>query len=193
VSSDIRSPRCGAAFALLAALTPACGLCLFAVYLAPLPLRAGVACAAGAAAVVLCAAVTTAAYHAMTSRLLRERLRTLGDVPRPEPGVAVPGPLVPRQRSAAEDVDLVSLVVSTGEPDPRTPAAQATVLRACRAPVAVAELAARLRLPVCRTRALVGELAADGRVAVRPPGAPPGGDAPCPELLARVLDGLRAL
>lgn len=189
VSSDVRSPRCGAALALLAALTAACGACLFAVYLAPLPLRAGVACASAAAAAVLCAAVTTAAYHALTSRRLREQLRTLSDgPPQREPLLSH----VPRQRSAG-GVDLVTLVVSTGEPDPRTPAAQATFLRACRAPVALAELAARLRMPVGQVRSLAGELLEEGRVAVRPPAVATGGERPEPELLARVLDGLRAL
>jgi hypothetical protein len=183
VSSDVRSPRCGAALALLVALSLACGVGLFAVYLAPLPLRAGVACAAGAAAVVLCAAVTTAAYHVLSCRRLREELRALTDAPR-----------VPRQRRPESGgVDLVSLVVSTGEPAPETPNAQATFLRACQAPVAVAEVAARLRLPVGRVRALVGELREEGRVAVRTPVLATGETRPDPELLARVLDGLRAL
>jgi hypothetical protein len=166
------------------ALTLLCALGLFAVYLAPLPLRAGVACAAGAATVVLCAAVTTAAYQVLTCRRLREELCALTDeLPR-----------VPRQRQPdAGGVDLVSLVVSTGEPTPETPNAQATLLRACRTPVAVAEVAARLRLPVGRVRALVGELWDEGRVAVRPPVVATGGGRPDPELLARVLDGLRAL
>jgi hypothetical protein len=187
VSSDVRSPRCGAALALLVALTLACAVCLFAGYLAPLPRRAGVACAAAAATAVLCAAVTTAAYHALTSRRLREQLRTLTEGT-PEPEL----PRVPRQRSVG-GVDLVTLVVSTGEPEPETPAAQATLLRACRAPVALAELAARLRMPVGRARSLVGELLDEGRVAVRAPAVVPGGERPDPELLARVLDGLRAL
>ncbi len=57
----------------------------------------------------------------------------------------------------------------------------------------MAELAARLRLPVGRVRALVGELLEEGRVAVRPPALATDGDRPGPELLARVLDGLRDL
>jgi hypothetical protein len=176
------------------ALVAACGGCLLTVYLAPRSLRAGVACASVAVAVVLCAAVTTAAHQALTCRRLRAQLGAL-TVSSQAP--AVPGPVgaaprVPRQRPVC-DVDLASLVVSTGEPAPGTPGPQQAVLRACRAPVAVAEVAARLRMPVGRVRALVGELLADGRVAVRPPAAATGGGRPGVDLLVRVQDALRAL
>jgi hypothetical protein len=65
------------------------------------------------------------------------------------------------------------------------------IVALCAAPVSLAELAARLPLPVGAVRVLVGDLTASGAVAVR--------DAPAPEaarnvtLLQRLLDGIRAL
>ena len=63
------------------------------------------------------------------------------------------------------------------------------ILLLCAEPVSVAELAARLRVPLGVARVLVADAAADGGVRVDIPD-----DAPLSvELLQRVLDGLRGL
>lgn len=70
----------------------------------------------------------------------------------------------------------------------------AQVLRLCRTPVTVAELAARMRMPVTVTKVLLADLMDSGAIATRT-GA--GGDAWSdphdPELLEAVLHGLRKL
>jgi hypothetical protein len=64
------------------------------------------------------------------------------------------------------------------------------IVTLCAEPVSLAELAARLPLPVGAVRVLVGDLTASGAVAVRsqPPDA-----ATDVTLLKRLLDGIRAL
>ncbi|RLL68235.1 ATP-binding protein [Streptomyces sp. Z26] len=64
----------GTALALLGAVLVTGPACLLAVYLAPHSARPETAWGSGAAAVALCAAVTTAAYHLLTARTLRRAL-----------------------------------------------------------------------------------------------------------------------
>jgi hypothetical protein len=65
------------------------------------------------------------------------------------------------------------------------------IVQLCVAPVSVAELAGRLTLPVGVVRVLVGDLGTVGAVTVTPPA--PIGAATDAGLLARLLDGIRAL
>ncbi|GAA1098988.1 DUF742 domain-containing protein [Nocardiopsis composta] len=67
----------------------------------------------------------------------------------------------------------------------------ARILRICRRPVSVAELAARLDLPITVVKVLVGDLIAGGDVAARAP--LPAADLPESNLLQAVLDGIRRL
>jgi Protein of unknown function (DUF742) len=67
------------------------------------------------------------------------------------------------------------------------------ILEQCRTPVAVAEIAARLDLPVAVTKILIGDLITLGRVAARPPVALAVGQRPDIRLLQAVRDGLRRL
>ncbi|MGW7354422.1 ATP-binding protein [Streptomyces sp. NPDC054784] len=64
----------GTALALLGSVLVTGPACLLAVYLAPHSARPETAWGSGAAAVALCAAVTTAAYHLLTARTLRRAL-----------------------------------------------------------------------------------------------------------------------
>jgi hypothetical protein len=66
---------------------------------------------------------------------------------------------------------------------------QEAITLLCRAPLSVAEIAARLRLPLGVVRVLVSDMADDGIVTLHHP--PPPGDRPDSELLKRVLHGLR--
>jgi Protein of unknown function (DUF742) len=64
------------------------------------------------------------------------------------------------------------------------------IVALCAAPVSLAELAARLPLPVGAVRVLVGDLTASGAVAVQ---SQPRDAATNVTLLKRLLDGIRAL
>jgi hypothetical protein len=86
--------------------------------------------------------------------------------------------------------DLVTLVVAECDPVPGMQSEHAAILRLCRRPTAVAEVAAGLRLPVSITRVLLSDLLAAGRVSARHPRK----DAvPDPDILEQVLVGLRNL
>ena len=58
----------------------------------------------------------------------------------------------------------------------------------CRRPQSIAEVAARVKVPLGVARVLVSDLAADGLLAVHRPG----GDRPDRAVLERLLSGLRA-
>ncbi|WP_461010198.1 DUF742 domain-containing protein [Streptomyces capparidis] len=87
--------------------------------------------------------------------------------------------------------DLVTLVVSESGPEPGMPSEHARILRLCRRPTAVAELAAELALPVGAVRSALADLLDAGRISARHPGRRPPRDDP--DTLAEVLLGLRNL
>ena len=97
-----------------------------------------------------------------------------------------------RTRSAERDLPIESIVTTTTarpthdlEPEYRT-----IVTMAVR-PVTLVEIGAALGVPVGVARVLVGDLAASGHLAVH--GAPSTADGnPTPEILTRLLEGLRA-
>jgi Protein of unknown function (DUF742) len=115
---------------------------------------------------------------------------------RPPPPRLVRPYVVTRGRTAASGapVPLDAAVHARREPEEldvtTTPEAR-RIVALCVAPVSLAELAARLPLPVGAVRVLVGDLRTSGAVTVR--------DAPAVEaardvsLLQRLLDGIRAL
>lgn len=74
-----------------------------------------------------------------------------------------------RSRSADPAFDLVTFVVSVGEPSPGMPSEQAAILRMCAGPMPVAEIACGLDLPVSIVKILLGDLHAAGRITVRAP------------------------
>ncbi|MDF4252443.1 MULTISPECIES: DUF742 domain-containing protein [unclassified Streptomyces] len=101
-----------------------------------------------------------------------------------------------RSRSAAgaETFDLVTLVVGESAPVRGMQSEHAAILRICRFPTAVVELAADLALPVSVVRILLGDLLAQGRITARHPRRARTSDAlPDPEILKQVLVGLRNL
>jgi hypothetical protein len=67
------------------------------------------------------------------------------------------------------------------------------ILEHCRRPVALAEIAAGLNLPVAVTKILISDLITWGTVAARPPLAVAVGQRPDIRLLQAVRDGLRRL
>ena len=99
-----------------------------------------------------------------------------------------------RSRSATDAFDLVTLVVSESEPHPGMQSEHASILRICRSPTAVVEIASDLGLPVSIVRILLGDLRAAGRITARHPRTATAADQlPDPEILKQVLVGLRNL
>jgi hypothetical protein len=98
-----------------------------------------------------------------------------------------------RTRASIGDLPIEALVVSTREGleavGPRHEARRIVTL--CREPLSVAEVSARIGIPLGVARVLVGDLLSDGHVQVHR--ATVGDARPDVRLLTRVLDGLQAL
>ncbi|MFJ2016848.1 DUF742 domain-containing protein [Streptomyces nodosus] len=96
-----------------------------------------------------------------------------------------------RSRPDASDRwDVVTLVVAECDPVPGLQSEHAAILRMCRQPTAVVEIAAELGLPVSITKILLSDLLAAGRVSARHPRT---AALPDPDFLEQVLVGLRNL
>lgn len=89
-------------------------------------------------------------------------------------------------------LDLITLVVAVSdrEEDGREPEHEA-ILRLCRRPVSVAEVSARLDIPLTVVRVLLSDLLAEGDLCTR--AAPPVTELPEKKVLQAVLDGIRRL
>jgi hypothetical protein len=88
--------------------------------------------------------------------------------------------------------DLMTMVSATNvTPRNDLGAEHAHVLTLCKNPVAVAEIAALLRMPAVVIKVLLSDLLESGAVATRSPRTPVGSDPIDLELLEAVLDGLR--
>ena len=103
-----------------------------------------------------------------------------------------------RTVSARGDLTLITIIVALTPPEEQFAARglepeHRAILEQCRRPVALAEIAARLDLPVAVTKILVGDLITLGTVAARPPVALAVGQRPDIGLLQAVRDGLRRL
>ncbi len=110
----------------------------------------------------------------------------------------VPGPVVRpyaitggRARPLHDDLEVEALVstTSTGDLSPNLSYERRAVARLCRDVQSVAEISARLELPLGVARVLVGDMAHEGLVMVHRPAQI--GDRPDLALLERVLYGLR--
>ena len=87
--------------------------------------------------------------------------------------------------------DLVARPGGAADPPPWLSLEHRSIALACRDPMSVAELAARVDLPLGVTRVLVGDLASQGMVLVHR--APSHSGGPDVALLEQVLQGLRQL
>lgn len=98
-----------------------------------------------------------------------------------------------RSHADRDAFDVVALVVSECDPTPGLQSEHAEILRMCRDPTAVVEIAADLGLPVGVVKILLRDLLDTGRITVRHP--PPAAEAlhPDPETLRQVLVGLQNL
>lgn len=97
-----------------------------------------------------------------------------------------------RTRADAAAFDAVSLIVSESEPTPGMQSEHVRILRLTRRPMAVVEIAARMRLPVSVVKILLGDLLGTGHITVRHPSSARTGR-PDPKTLKQVLVALQDL
>jgi hypothetical protein len=103
-----------------------------------------------------------------------------------------------RTTSARDDLTLITVIATVVAPDEQLSTRglqpeHRLILQLCRTPVALAEVAAELNLPVAVTKILVSDLIALGRVTARPPLAVAVGQGLDMTLLQAVKDGLLRL
>ncbi len=98
-----------------------------------------------------------------------------------------------RTRAKVGDLPIEALVVATVPPGERATLRHEArrIVELCDSPVSVAEVSARIHVPLGAARVLVGDLVADGLVEVHR--MENGNGRPNVRLLERVLDGLQAL
>ena len=98
-----------------------------------------------------------------------------------------------RTRPAHTDLEIEALVSTTslGERSPKLTVEQRAIAALCRDILSIAEISARLDLPLGVTRVLVGDLASQGMVTVHR--APSHAGGPNVALLEQVLHGLQRL
>jgi hypothetical protein len=96
-----------------------------------------------------------------------------------------------RSRSGSDAFDLVTLVVTESDPVPGMQSEHVAILRMCRFPTAVVEIAAELDLPVTVVRILLADLHDTGRISARHPRS--AHRLADPDILEQVLVGLRNL
>jgi Protein of unknown function (DUF742) len=96
-----------------------------------------------------------------------------------------------RARPTQDDLEIEALVSTTamGERSPKLTVEQRAIIALCRDLLSVAEVSARLDLPLGVTRVLIGDMASEGMVILHRPTSV--GDRPDLALLQRVLYGLQ--
>jgi hypothetical protein len=96
-----------------------------------------------------------------------------------------------RARPTQDDLEIEALVSTTAQGDrsPKLTVEQRAIIALCRDLLSVAEVSARLDLPLGVTRVLIGDMASEGLVILHRPASV--GDRPDLALLQRVLYGLQ--
>ena len=96
-----------------------------------------------------------------------------------------------RARPTQDDLEIEALVSTTSQGDrsPKLTVEQRAIIALCRDLLSVAEVSARLDLPLGVTRVLIGDMASEGLVILHRPASV--GDRPDLALLQRVLYGLQ--
>jgi hypothetical protein len=98
-----------------------------------------------------------------------------------------------RARPAQNDLEIEALVSTTaqGERSPQLTVEQRAIIALCRDLLSIAEVSARLDLPLGVARVVIGDMAAEGLVILHRPTTV--GDRPDLALLQRVLYGLNQI
>ncbi|GAB2525637.1 hypothetical protein HNR10_005187 [Nocardiopsis aegyptia] len=97
-----------------------------------------------------------------------------------------------RPRSAGPALDMITIVVAAGDREEHHLEPEyKEILRLCHRPISVAEVSARLDMPLTVVKVLLGDLVAEGDVRTR--AAVPVTRLPEKKVLQAVLDGIRRL
>jgi hypothetical protein len=97
-----------------------------------------------------------------------------------------------RPRAAGPALDMITIVVACHDREERHLEPEYTeILRLCHRPISVAEVSARLDIPLTVVKVLLGDLVAEGDVRTR--AALPVTRLPEKKVLQAVLDGIRRL
>lgn len=99
-----------------------------------------------------------------------------------------------RSRAENRDLDLVTLIVSRAEPSPGMQSEHVSILRLCRTPIAVVEIASALGLPVSVVKILLSDMLDAKQISARHPSSTRAGtQLPDAAFLKKVLVGLKNL
>ena len=121
-------------------------------------------------------------------------MTSAADQPGPDPRRVRPYAMTGgRTRPTDDDLEIETLVSTTsvGEQPPKLTVEQRAIAALCHEILSIAEVSARLHLPLGVIRILVGDMADEHLVIVHRPA--PAGDHPDLALLERVLDGLHSI
>jgi hypothetical protein len=121
-------------------------------------------------------------------------MTTHGDQPAPDPRRVRPYAMTGgRTRPTHDDLEIEALVSTTSmvEQTPKLTVEQRAIGALCHEILSIAEVSARLRLPLGVVRVLVADMADEHLVMVHRPAH--AGDRPDLALLERVLDGLHSI
>jgi hypothetical protein len=109
------------------------------------------------------------------------------------------GPLVrpfamTRGRSSARyDLDIITLVMTNAFEPPGLEPEAVDIMRMCEYPQSIAEISAKLALPIVVVKILVSDLIDERLVIFRSPPSPTNVTSPDKDILQAVLDGIRRL
>jgi len=98
-----------------------------------------------------------------------------------------------RTRSARLDLDMITLVVTSAYQTAAMDPEYVEILRICESPMSIAEISAKLGLPLAVIKILVADLIEEGHLIFRSPPSPMNTDTPDLNILQAVLDGIRRL
>lgn len=98
-----------------------------------------------------------------------------------------------RSRAERVELDLVTLIVSEANPATGMQSEHVKILRMCRNPTAVVEIASELGLPVSVVKILLSDLLQAGKVSARHPSSLGSAQLPDVAFLKKVLIGLQRL
>ncbi len=98
-----------------------------------------------------------------------------------------------RTRPDRYDLNIITLVSTTSKENLALEPEYVQILRLCRIPLSIAEVSAKLGLPIVVVKILVADLIEDGLLIFRSPDSPLNTETPDMKTLQAVLDGIRRL
>jgi hypothetical protein len=98
-----------------------------------------------------------------------------------------------RTRAGRYELDMITLVMTNGFERAGLEPEAVDIMRMCEYPQSIAEISAKLALPIAVVKVLVTDLIDEGLVVFRSPPSPTQVVSPDRDLLQAVLDGIRRL